>query len=100
VVVHEYVASQEDELGLKVGELVDILRKLDDGKYFTRYITLDLNVIIPLGWYNGEIVSKDGIIRTGWFPSSYVQQVMNDHVLANKYRQKLEFQQVFVEIYY
>ena len=66
--MHQYEASQEDELSLEKGDLVNILRKLADG------------------WFYGER-TRDG--KSGWFPSSYVQQVLNDHVRANNYRQRL-----------
>ena len=34
VAVHHYSANQEDELKLEPGDLVNILRKMSDGKYF------------------------------------------------------------------
>uniref|UniRef100_A0A183CD64 DNA helicase n=1 Tax=Globodera pallida TaxID=36090 RepID=A0A183CD64_GLOPA len=68
VAVHNYAIQQEDELDLTKGDLVNILRKMPDG------------------WFYGER-TRDG--KSGWFPSSYVQQVMNDHIRANNYRQRL-----------
>ncbi|VDN55425.1 unnamed protein product [Dracunculus medinensis] len=68
ITVHDYKAGQEDELCLTKGDLVNILRKMPDG------------------WFYGERVN-DG--AGGWFPSSYVQQVLNDHVRAKHYRQRL-----------
>uniref|UniRef100_A0A914GX48 Rho guanine nucleotide exchange factor 26 n=1 Tax=Globodera rostochiensis TaxID=31243 RepID=A0A914GX48_GLORO len=68
VAVHNYAIQQEDELDLVKEDLVNILRKMPDG------------------WFYGER-TRDG--KTGWFPSSYVQQVMNDHIRANNYRQRL-----------
>lgn len=44
-----------------------------------------------LGWFFGER-TRDS--KSGWFPSSYVQQVLNDHVRANNYRQRLRVIQV------
>uniref|UniRef100_A0A1I8AW79 DH domain-containing protein n=1 Tax=Steinernema glaseri TaxID=37863 RepID=A0A1I8AW79_9BILA len=68
VAVHTYTALQEDELSLEIGDMVNILRKMPDG------------------WFYGER-TQDG--RSGWFPSSYVQQILNDHVRAKHYRQRL-----------
>ncbi|VDD86269.1 unnamed protein product [Enterobius vermicularis] len=72
-VVHAYAASQEDELSLEKGDLINILRKMPDG------------------WFYGERVRDS---KGGWFPSSYVQQVLNDHVRAKNYRQRLRVIQV------
>lgn len=47
VVLHHYEARQEDELELKKGELVDILKKMEDG------------------WYQGEISTENGIRFVG-----------------------------------
>lgn len=52
---HNYSGNQEDELNLQENDLVNVLRKMPDG------------------WYFGERV-KDGV--QGWFPCSYVQQVL------------------------
>ncbi|KAK6104181.1 RhoGEF domain family protein [Brugia pahangi] len=68
VAVHRYSPSQEDELPLERGDLINILRKMPDG------------------WFYGERVRD---CYSGWFPSSYVQQVLNDHVRAKNYRQRL-----------
>ncbi|CAD5216011.1 unnamed protein product [Bursaphelenchus xylophilus] len=68
VACHNYEAVQEDELSLEEGDLINILRKMPDG------------------WFYGE---RPRDHKGGWFPSSYVQQVMNDHVRANNYRQRL-----------
>lgn len=43
------------------------------------------------GWLYGERVG-DGL--GGWFPSSYVQDILNDHTRANNYRQRLRIIQV------
>ncbi|KAL7073989.1 hypothetical protein ACQ4LE_006793 [Meloidogyne hapla] len=67
VAAHNYVPTEEDQLGLSPGDVVNVLRKLSDG------------------WYYGERIRDK---RGGWFPSSYVQQLMNDHVRAQKYRQR------------
>ncbi|KAI1707214.1 rhoGEF domain-containing protein [Ditylenchus destructor] len=76
IAVHTYEASQEDELSLENGDLVNILRKMPDG------------------WFYGER-TRDG--KGGWFPSSYVQQVLNDHVRANNYRHRLRVIQAAVD---
>uniref|UniRef100_A0A1I7T4D7 DH domain-containing protein n=1 Tax=Caenorhabditis tropicalis TaxID=1561998 RepID=A0A1I7T4D7_9PELO len=68
VVVHAYQPSQGDELLLNIGDSLNILRKMPDG------------------WLYGERVG-DGM--GGWFPSSYVQPIINDHTRANNYRQRL-----------
>uniref|UniRef100_A0A915Q3B3 Uncharacterized protein n=1 Tax=Setaria digitata TaxID=48799 RepID=A0A915Q3B3_9BILA len=68
IAVHQYFPGQEDELTLEKGDLINILRKMPDG------------------WFYGERI-RDGY--SGWFPSSYVQQVLNDHVRAKNYRQRL-----------
>ncbi|KAL3994622.1 RhoGEF domain family protein [Acanthocheilonema viteae] len=68
VAVHRYSPSQEDELPLEKGDLINILRKMPDGWFYGQKVH---------DWYSG------------WFPSSYVQQVLNDHVRAKNYRQRL-----------
>ncbi|EGT57224.1 CBN-TAG-218 protein [Caenorhabditis brenneri] len=68
VVVHAYQPSQADELQLNIGDSLNILRKMPDG------------------WLYGERAT-DGL--GGWFPSSYVQPIINDHTRANNYRQRL-----------
>uniref|UniRef100_A0A8R1E0Q3 Uncharacterized protein n=1 Tax=Caenorhabditis japonica TaxID=281687 RepID=A0A8R1E0Q3_CAEJA len=68
VVVHSYQPSQNDELALRIGDTLNILRKMPDG------------------WLYGERV---GDALGGWFPSSYVQAIINDHTRANNYRQRL-----------
>ncbi|CAJ0564593.1 unnamed protein product, partial [Mesorhabditis spiculigera] len=72
VAVHSYGRAQDDELDLAVGDHVNILRKMPDG------------------WFYGER-SRDG--TGGWFPSSYVQQLVNDHTRAKNYRQRLRMMQ-------
>uniref|UniRef100_A0A0R3RHH5 DH domain-containing protein n=1 Tax=Elaeophora elaphi TaxID=1147741 RepID=A0A0R3RHH5_9BILA len=77
VAVHRYSPSQEDELPLEKGDLINILRKMPDG------------------WFYGERV-RDWY--SGWFPSSYVQQVLNDHVRAKNYRQRLRVIQAAADL--
>ncbi|PIO72120.1 SH3 domain protein [Teladorsagia circumcincta] len=68
IAVHCYNKNQDDELSLEVGDMVNVLRKMPDG------------------WFFGQ-KGNDG--TSGWFPSSYVQQILNDHVRANNYRKRL-----------
>ncbi|UMM15990.1 hypothetical protein L5515_013195 [Caenorhabditis briggsae] len=69
IVVHPYQPSQADELVLNIGDSLNILRKMPDG------------------WLFGERAAGDSM--GGWFPSSYVQPIINDHTRANNYRQRL-----------
>ncbi|VDK80833.1 unnamed protein product [Litomosoides sigmodontis] len=77
VAVHQYSPNQEDELPLEKGDLINILRKMPDG------------------WFYGERVRD---LCSGWFPSSYVQQVLNDHVRAKNYRRRLRVIQAAAEL--
>uniref|UniRef100_A0A1I7XTH3 SH3 domain-containing protein n=1 Tax=Heterorhabditis bacteriophora TaxID=37862 RepID=A0A1I7XTH3_HETBA len=77
IAVHNYSKNQDDELDVQVGDTVNILRKMPDG------------------WFYGER-TRDG--AGGWFPSSYVQQILNDHVRANNYRQRLRLIQMFYSV--
>ncbi|CAJ0960202.1 unnamed protein product, partial [Mesorhabditis belari] len=77
VTMHAYSKAQDDELDLSVGEHVNILRKMPDG------------------WFYGERV-RDGV--GGWFPSSYVQQLINDHTRAKNYRQRLRLIQAAADL--
>ncbi|VDM77127.1 unnamed protein product, partial [Strongylus vulgaris] len=91
VAVHTYNKNQDDELSLEVGDMVNILRKMPDGDF--SYL---MNVYINLsGWFFGE-KTTDG--QSGWFPSSYVQQILNDHVRANNYRKRLRLIQVCLQL--
>lgn len=47
--------------------------------------------MVIAGWYEGKRVSDNAI---GWFPSSYVAEMLNDHVRARNYRQRLKLIQV------
>ncbi|MFH4984802.1 hypothetical protein AB6A40_011511 [Gnathostoma spinigerum] len=46
---------------------------------------------MPDGWFYGERTNGG---EGGWFPSSYVQQILNDHVRAKNYRQRLRAMQM------
>lgn len=71
--LHEYKPQQEDELSLHEGDLINVTRKMADG------------------WYEGENPQSG---RIGWFPASYVEEILNDHVRARNYRQRLRMIQV------
>lgn len=45
-VVHAYAASQEDELSLEKGDLINILRKMPDGTDFLRFLLHANSLII------------------------------------------------------
>lgn len=44
-VIHNYQAQQSDELSLVPGDVVNVLRKLTDGKIFNMYLLQYLYVI-------------------------------------------------------
>ena len=56
-VIFSYYARREDELTLKVGDIVDILGTWEDG------------------WWNGQLGNKEG-----YFPSNYVEMIANEDV--------------------
>ena len=57
-VIFSYDAKKEDELTLKVGDIVDILRVTEED-----------------GWWSGQLGSKEGL-----FPSNYVEVIEYEHV--------------------
>ncbi|RZC38474.1 uncharacterized protein BDFB_001401, partial [Asbolus verrucosus] len=57
--IHNYSASQPDELALSRGDVINVLRKMADG------------------WNHGERI-RDG--QTGWFPANYTVEIANPHV--------------------
>lgn len=65
---HDFRPEQEDELPLAAGDVVKVLRKMPDG------------------WLEGERL-RDG--AKGWFPGSYVVEILSDHVRARNYRARL-----------
>ncbi|KAL1490260.1 hypothetical protein ABEB36_012985 [Hypothenemus hampei] len=65
--IHSYTASQPDELALTKGDVINVLRKMDDG------------------WYHGERL-RDGL--TGWFPANYTVEIANFHVRARNLKQR------------
>ena len=56
-VIFSYDAQKEDELTLKVGDIVDILGTWENG------------------WWNGQLGNKEGC-----FPSNYVEMIANEDV--------------------
>ncbi|CAH0556152.1 unnamed protein product [Brassicogethes aeneus] len=65
--VHNYTASQPDELPVVRGDVINVLRKMADG------------------WYHGERI-RDG--QTGWFPANYTVEIANPHVRARNLKQR------------
>ncbi|XP_071806028.1 uncharacterized protein [Asterias amurensis] len=61
-----YQAQDRDELRLDVYDRVDIDKKIE-------------------GWYYGTRVGDNA---KGWFPASYTQEIVNDHVLARNLKQR------------
>jgi Variant SH3 domain len=85
-VVHSYEAGQEDELTLEKGDLINILVGIPVALAQYHSTLPVVKRKMSDGWFYGERV-KDG--KGGWFPSSYVEQVVNDHVRAKNYRERL-----------
>ncbi|KPP59279.1 hypothetical protein Z043_122813 [Scleropages formosus] len=65
--VEQYVAEQADELSLEPLDIINILRKTNEG------------------WYEGIRLS-DG--QKGWFPVRYVQEITNEHVRRRNLRER------------
>uniref|UniRef100_A0AAR5QEM6 DH domain-containing protein n=2 Tax=Dendroctonus ponderosae TaxID=77166 RepID=A0AAR5QEM6_DENPD len=65
--VHNYTASQPDELALAKNDVINVLRKMADG------------------WYHGEKI-RDG--QTGWFPANHTVEIANVHVRARNLKQR------------
>ncbi|XP_074031273.1 ephexin isoform X2 [Leptinotarsa decemlineata] len=65
--LHNYNACQPDELSLSKGDVINVLRKMNDG------------------WYHGERL-RDG--QMGWFPANYTTEIINPHVRARNLRQR------------
>ncbi|XP_066483071.1 rho guanine nucleotide exchange factor 15 [Tiliqua scincoides] len=62
-----YVAAQADELSLEPTDIVNVLRKTNEG------------------WYEGVRLSDS---KKGWFPSRYVQEITNEHVRRRNLRER------------
>ncbi|XP_015196278.2 rho guanine nucleotide exchange factor 15 isoform X1 [Lepisosteus oculatus] len=65
--VKQYVAQQADELDLEPTEIINIVRKTNEG------------------WYQG-IRLADG--QKGWFPAGVVVEITNEHVLRRNLRER------------
>ncbi|XP_070561186.1 ephexin-1-like [Ptychodera flava] len=65
--VEAYQSSEPDELSLEESDVINVFRKLPDG------------------WYEGERL-RDG--ERGWFPASYVQEILSQHVRAKNLRER------------
>ncbi|CAG9860623.1 unnamed protein product [Phyllotreta striolata] len=65
--LHDYNASQPDELSLSRGDVINVLRKMNDG------------------WYHGERL-RDG--KMGWFPANHTVEIVNPHVRARNIKQR------------
>ncbi|XP_077171915.1 rho guanine nucleotide exchange factor 15 isoform X2 [Paroedura picta] len=65
--IEAYVAAQADELSLEPTDIVNVLRKTNEG------------------WYEGLRLA-DG--KKGWFPSRYVQEITNEHVRRRNLRER------------
>ncbi|XP_044277311.1 rho guanine nucleotide exchange factor 15, partial [Varanus komodoensis] len=68
-----YTAAQADELSLEQTDIINVLRKTNEG------------------WYEGVRLA-DG--RKGWFPSRYVQEITNEHVRRRNLRERYRVLQV------
>ncbi|XP_015275913.1 PREDICTED: rho guanine nucleotide exchange factor 15 [Gekko japonicus] len=65
--IEAYAAAQADELSLEPTDIVNVLRKTNEG------------------WYEGLRLA-DG--KKGWFPSRYVQEITNEHVRRRNLRER------------
>ncbi|CAH1111198.1 unnamed protein product [Psylliodes chrysocephalus] len=65
--LHNYNGCQPDELSLARGDVINVLRKMNDG------------------WYHGEKI-RDG--QTGWFPANHTVEIVNPHVRARNLKQR------------
>uniref|UniRef100_A0A914ZW24 Intersectin-1 n=1 Tax=Parascaris univalens TaxID=6257 RepID=A0A914ZW24_PARUN len=59
-VLASFETTAENQLSLHVGETVTVRSKS------------------PAGWWQGEIVSSEGVKRVGWFPGNYVEMVQQE----------------------
>lgn len=65
--VEQYVANQADEINLEPTEIINVLRKTNEG------------------WYEGMRLS-DG--QKGWFPAANVLEITNEHVRRRNLRER------------
>ncbi|XP_048857320.1 rho guanine nucleotide exchange factor 15 [Brienomyrus brachyistius] len=74
--VDQYTAQQADELNLEPTDIINVLRKTNEG------------------WYEGIRLS-DG--ESGWFPSANVQEITNEHVRRRNLREQYRVAQARVQ---
>uniref|UniRef100_A0A3B5KUP2 SH3 domain-containing protein n=1 Tax=Xiphophorus couchianus TaxID=32473 RepID=A0A3B5KUP2_9TELE len=70
--VEQYIAQQSDELGLEPTEIVNVIRKTNEG------------------WYEGMRLS-DG--QKGWFPDTNVIEITNEHVRRRNIKERYRVSQ-------
>nr|XP_024217763.1 uncharacterized protein LOC106683067 isoform X2 [Halyomorpha halys] len=66
-VQHAYLAVQPDELSLQYGDVINVLRKTDDG------------------WYYGERMRDS---ENGWFPGNHTVEIPSSHVRSRNLKQR------------
>lgn len=66
-VQHAYLAVQPDEVSLQYGDVINVLRKTDDG------------------WYYGERMRDS---EKGWFPGNHTVEIPSSHVRARNLKQR------------
>ncbi|XP_032439467.1 rho guanine nucleotide exchange factor 15 [Xiphophorus hellerii] len=77
--VEQYIAQQSDELGLEPTEIVNVIRKTNEG------------------WYEGMRLS-DG--QTGWFPDTNVIEITNEHVRRRNIKERYRVSQATMMVKY
>ncbi|KAG7257785.1 hypothetical protein CRUP_013483, partial [Coryphaenoides rupestris] len=75
--VEPYVALQTDELTLEPPEIINVLRKINEG------------------WYEGSRLS-DG--QKGWFPVGSVVEITNEHVRRRNLRERYRVMQAATQV--
>ncbi|XP_047466011.1 rho guanine nucleotide exchange factor 15 [Mugil cephalus] len=75
--VEQYVAQQADELTLEPTEIINVLRKTNEG------------------WYEGNRLS-DG--QKGWFPIGNVIEITNEHVRRRNLRERYRVMQAAAKV--
>ena len=60
-----YVATENDELSLEVGDIVEVLDEAEDG------------------WWSGELRGKEGV-----FPNNFVVEITEEEAMAAKKKQE------------
>ncbi|XP_043954056.1 ephexin-1 [Gambusia affinis] len=77
--VEQYIAQQADELGLEPTEIVNVVRKTNEG------------------WYEGIRLS-DG--QKGWFPDTNVIEITNEHVRRRNIKERYRVSQATMMVKY